>query len=67
MSDKSTPRPMNRRDLINAELRILRTIVNALDKYRELDGGSLANEKVLEHLDLYRQWYAEAIADREAL
>ncbi|HXI40823.1 MAG TPA: hypothetical protein VNH83_12630 [Bryobacteraceae bacterium] len=48
---------------INKEISLLRRIVKLLEVYSELAHGLDAPE----HLDTYREWLAEAIAEREAL
>jgi len=48
---------------LNKEISLLRRIVALLEKYVELAHGLDAQV----HLDLYREWLQEAIAEREAL
>lgn len=52
-----------RRIQLNKEIGILRRIIAAMEKYVELGHGLDAEQ----HLDLYRTWLQEAIAERESL
>ena len=59
---KRAARPSERMTL-NREISLLRRIVALLEKYVELAHGLDASV----HLDTYREWLQEAIAEREAL
>jgi hypothetical protein len=48
---------------LNREISLLRRIIALLEKYGEFTHGLDTNF----HLDIYREWLQEAIAEREAL